>query len=81
MRNGPCGGSSGLSPIVIAALGLLACKAVKSFGTSGQPSQQPHGGIPPVTGPSSAPAVSADCWNRSASAALRQPVAAVWAIS
>jgi uncharacterized protein YidB (DUF937 family) len=57
MRNGPGGGgSSGLSPIVIAALGLLAYKAVKSFGTSGQPPRQPHGGSPPGTGPSSAPA-------------------------
>ena len=52
MRNGPRGGgsggggSSGMSPIILAALGLLAYKAVKSFSTP-QPGQQPRGGSQP----------------------------------
>ena len=47
MRNGPRGGGGfgggrggGMSPIILAALGLLAYKAVKSFNTSPQPA--PH---------------------------------------
>lgn len=51
MRNGPRGGgrssSSGMSPIILAALGLLAYKAVKGFGNSSQPAQQPQGRLPP----------------------------------
>ncbi|HTE82890.1 MAG TPA: YidB family protein [Reyranella sp.] len=52
MRNGPRGGdgggrSSGMSPIILAALGLLAYKAVKSFNTAPQPAQHPQGGSQP----------------------------------
>ena len=49
MRNGPRGGgfgggrSSGMSPILLAALGLLAYKAVKNF-NGASPAQQPPGG-------------------------------------
>ena len=50
MRNGPRGGSGfgggrsgGMSPILMAALGLLAYKAVKGFGNSSQPAQRPQG--------------------------------------
>lgn len=65
MRNGPRGGggfggggfgggrSSGMSPILLAALGLLAYKAVKSHTSSSQPAQQPQGGgSQPGTAPS-----------------------------
>ena len=53
MRNGPRGGgfgggrSSGLSPILLAALGLLAYKAVKSFNNAPQPAQHPRGASQP----------------------------------
>ena len=51
MRNGPRGGgggrSSGMSPIILAALGLLAYKAVKSFNNAPQPAQHPQGGSQP----------------------------------
>lgn len=50
MRNGPRGGGgsgSGMSPIILAALGLLAYKAVKSFNNAPQPEQHPQGGNPP----------------------------------
>ena len=53
MRNGPRGGgfgggrSSGLSPILLAALGLLAYKAVKSFNNAPQPAQHPQGASQP----------------------------------
>jgi uncharacterized protein YidB (DUF937 family) len=55
MRNGPRGGMGGLgggghggmSPILMAALGLLAYKAIKGFGTSQpQPQQQSRGATP-----------------------------------
>ena len=54
MRNGPRGGDgsgrgSGMSPIILAALGLLAYKAVKSFSNAPQPAQHPQGGSPPGT--------------------------------
>jgi uncharacterized protein YidB (DUF937 family) len=51
MRNGPRGGSHGggglASPIILAALGLLAYKAVKSFNNAPQPAQHPQGVNPP----------------------------------
>lgn len=54
MRNGPRGGGGfgsgrggGMSPILLAALGLLAYKAVKSFSTAPQPAQHPQGSPPP----------------------------------
>ncbi len=54
MRNGPGGGagfgggrSSGLSPIAMAALGLLAYKAVKSFNSAPPPAQHPQSGSQP----------------------------------
>jgi uncharacterized protein YidB (DUF937 family) len=54
MRNGPRGGggfgggrSSGMSPILLAALGLLAYKAVKSFNNTPQPTQNPQSSSPP----------------------------------
>ncbi len=57
MRNGPRGGGGGrgggLSPIVLAALGLLAYKAVKGFGNAPQPAQQPQGSRPPEAPPAS----------------------------
>jgi len=53
MRNGPRGGggfgggsSSGMSPILLAALGLLAYKAVKSHTTTPQATQQSPSGSP-----------------------------------
>jgi uncharacterized protein YidB (DUF937 family) len=52
MRNGPrgasgSGGGSGMSPIILAALGLLAYKAVKSFNSEPSPAQRPQGSTPP----------------------------------
>ncbi|WP_428659094.1 YidB family protein [Reyranella sp.] len=51
MRNGPRGGGGrgggGMSPIILAALGLLAYKAVKSFNNAPQPAQHPQGNLPP----------------------------------
>ena len=54
MRNGPRGGggfgsgrSGGMSPILLAALGLLAYKAVKGFNNTPQPAQRPQGNTPP----------------------------------
>jgi uncharacterized protein YidB (DUF937 family) len=48
MNNGPRGGGSlgadgrgGMSPIIVAALGLLAYKAVKGIGAPQQPASQP----------------------------------------
>jgi uncharacterized protein YidB (DUF937 family) len=56
MQNGPHGrpqpgssGSGGMSPITMALLGLLAYKALKSFG-GGQPTGAP-GGTPPASAP------------------------------
>jgi uncharacterized protein YidB (DUF937 family) len=51
MRNGPRGGgrSSGMSPILMAALGLLAYKAVKGFGNAPQPAPRPRGSDQPDT--------------------------------
>lgn len=51
MRNGPRGGmrggGGGMSPILMAALGLLAYKAIKGFGNSQpQPQQQSRGPNP-----------------------------------
>ncbi|CAN5645701.1 YidB family protein [soil metagenome] len=54
MRNGPRGGAGGfggggggMSPILMAALGLLAYKAIKGFGSSQpQPQQQSRGANP-----------------------------------
>lgn len=48
MRNGPRGGlgggrSGGMSPIILAALGLLAYKAVKSFNSAPQPAERSQG--------------------------------------
>lgn len=54
MRNGPRGGggfgggrSSGMSPILLAALGLLAYKAVKGFNSAPPPAQRSQGSSPP----------------------------------
>lgn len=47
MRNGPRGGGSGsgsgMSPIILAALGLLAYKAVKSFNDPREPAERAQG--------------------------------------